>query len=200
MSEHESKEKALSRSKTKRTKKPFKDVELRLISELMKNSRRSDRELARTIGISQPTVTRLRRQLEKKGVIKEYTMIPDFRMLGYQLMGATRLGINEPYSKERFEEIRKATLEMERNNPNAFLLGVNGFSQNANRLFITFYENYSDYVHAMELTKQVPFTNIETIDTFLVDLNDETNYRVLGMSAIANHLLQRLKKKVPSHE
>jgi DNA-binding Lrp family transcriptional regulator len=34
------------------------NVELRLISELMQNSRRSDRELARALGISQPTVTR----------------------------------------------------------------------------------------------------------------------------------------------
>ena len=36
----------------------LKDVELKLFSELMKNSRRSDRELAKVIGVSQPTVTR----------------------------------------------------------------------------------------------------------------------------------------------
>lgn len=30
----------------------MKDVELRLVSELMKNSRRSDRELAKTLGVS----------------------------------------------------------------------------------------------------------------------------------------------------
>jgi DNA-binding Lrp family transcriptional regulator len=40
----------------------------------MKNSRRSDRELALVLGISQPTVTRLRTRLEKEGIIKEYTM------------------------------------------------------------------------------------------------------------------------------
>ena len=45
----------------------MKDVELKLISELMKNSRRSDRELAKTIGVSQPTVSRLIRKLEKNG-------------------------------------------------------------------------------------------------------------------------------------
>jgi DNA-binding Lrp family transcriptional regulator len=49
----------------------LREVELRLISELMKNSRKSDRELARTIGTSQPTVTRTRNRLEKEGYIKE---------------------------------------------------------------------------------------------------------------------------------
>jgi hypothetical protein len=36
-----------------------KDVELKLIYELIKNSRRSDRELARVLKVSQPTVSRM---------------------------------------------------------------------------------------------------------------------------------------------
>jgi DNA-binding Lrp family transcriptional regulator len=49
----------------------MKDVELKLVSELMKNSRRSDRELAKAVGVSQPTVSRLVKRLEKDGLIKE---------------------------------------------------------------------------------------------------------------------------------
>ncbi|MFZ0965605.1 MAG: Lrp/AsnC family transcriptional regulator, partial [Candidatus Bathyarchaeia archaeon] len=60
----------------------MKKVELNLISELMKNSRQSDRNLAKVIGVSQPTVTRIRNKLEKEGYIREYTMIPDFSKLG----------------------------------------------------------------------------------------------------------------------
>ena len=63
----------------------LKDTETALISELMKNCRRSDRELARAIGVSQPTVSRMIKRLEKEGVVNEYTMIPDFRKLGYNL-------------------------------------------------------------------------------------------------------------------
>lgn len=37
----------------------MKDVELSLVAELLKDSRRSDRELAKAIGVSQPTVSRL---------------------------------------------------------------------------------------------------------------------------------------------
>jgi DNA-binding Lrp family transcriptional regulator len=42
-----------------------KDAELKLISELMKDSRRSDRELAKAVGVSQPTISRMIRKLEK---------------------------------------------------------------------------------------------------------------------------------------
>ncbi|MGA2309647.1 MAG: winged helix-turn-helix transcriptional regulator [Candidatus Bathyarchaeia archaeon] len=66
-------------------REPLKDTEAALISELISNSRRSDRELARAIGVSQPTVSRIIKRLEREGVVNEYTMIPDFRKLGYNL-------------------------------------------------------------------------------------------------------------------
>jgi len=58
---------------------------LRLVSEMLKNSKKSDRELAGILGISQPTVSRTRARIEKE-YIKTYTIIPDFEKLGYQIM------------------------------------------------------------------------------------------------------------------
>ena len=51
-----------------------KDVELKLVSELIKNSRRSDREVARVLGLSQPTVGRMIKKLEKR---RNYTRVYD---------------------------------------------------------------------------------------------------------------------------
>jgi DNA-binding Lrp family transcriptional regulator len=173
----------------------MKDIELRLISELMKNSRRSDRELAKLLGISQPTVTRTRTRLEKEGYIKEYTMIPDFSKLGYEIMGITSLEVEEKPPQVGFKEIRKATLEAEKNKPHAGLMIVNGIGNNKNRLFIDFYENYSAYSEVISMLKGLPFINIKSIDSFLVNLKDETNLRVLSTSVIAQHLAERSRKK-----
>ena len=65
--------------------KKLKDVDYEIISELIKNSKISDRKLAKRIGVSQPTVTRRRAGLEKEGLI-EYTGIPNFAKLGIDIM------------------------------------------------------------------------------------------------------------------
>jgi DNA-binding Lrp family transcriptional regulator len=166
----------------------MKPIELRLIGELMKNSRRSDRQLAKALGISQPTVSRLIKKLEKEGIIREYTIIPDFRKLGYEIMGITSVQVTEK-PQIGSDEIRKATLETEKSNPHAGLMIVNGMGGNKNRLFIDFFENYSQYSQVISAVRQFPFIDVDSIETFLVNLEDKTNLRLLSMSTIADHLL-----------
>lgn len=67
----------------------MKRIDTKLLSELLKDSKRSDRELAKVLGVSQPTVTRKRNQLVKEGAIQQFTIIPDFVKLGYELMAIT---------------------------------------------------------------------------------------------------------------
>jgi len=170
-----------------------KDVELKLISELLKNSRRSDRELAKTLGVSQPTVSRTLKRLEKEGIIKEYTIVPDFLKLGYNIMGVTLIKHTEPPDKDKSAEIRTKVVEIEKQNPHANLMAVNGMGLGKDSLFITFYEDYSAYSKAMELTKSMPHVEVDNVETFLVNLNDKSNYRVLSMAATANHLAHKGK-------
>jgi DNA-binding Lrp family transcriptional regulator len=154
----------------------------------MKNSRRSDRELSKIIKVSQPTITRLRAKLEREGVIKEYTMIPDFAKLGYQIMGVTLLRRSEAQNEEKTAETRKAMAEAEKQSPHAYLMVVTGEGLGKNRLFISFYEDYSDYARVMNLTKTVPNFEVQKMESFLVDLNDGSNYRPLSMAAVAHHV------------
>lgn len=199
MNGHKHREKVSRTSEMVQMKKPLRDVELRLISELMKNSKRSDRELAKIMRVSQSTVTRARIRLEKTGVIREYTMIPDFCALGYNIMGATRFELREKPIDEKTKETRKTVID-EEDSPRVNLIAVEGVGSDQNRMFVNFYESYSSYDEAMKLLKQVRVVNFDRIDTFLVDLNNKRNYRVLSMSAMAKNLQRRLGKKVLSHE
>ncbi len=63
----------------------MKDIELNLICELVKNSRRSDRELAKLLGVSQPIVSRIRIKFEKESML-DYTTIPNLAKLGFGIM------------------------------------------------------------------------------------------------------------------
>jgi DNA-binding Lrp family transcriptional regulator len=165
----------------------MKGVEVKLVSELMKNSRRSDREIAKAIGVSQPTASRMIKKLEKEGIIKEYTIIPDFKRLGYQIMAITFFGKQETEKKDERAELRKAALEMEKKTPQANLIVVNGIGLQKGRVAVNLFRDYSSYAEGMNIIKSLPHIDADRIESFLVDLNDEDNFRMLSMAAAARH-------------
>ncbi|NIQ04478.1 MAG: winged helix-turn-helix transcriptional regulator, partial [Candidatus Korarchaeota archaeon] len=122
----------------------MREVELKLLSELMKNSRRSDRELARDIGSSQPTVSRTRKRLEKEGYIKEYTMIPDFSRIGYELMALTFLRLGKFYGPEEIREIRNKIREKLETAPSEIVLFQKGIGLDYHGMIISFHKDYAD--------------------------------------------------------
>ena len=55
-----------------------KELAQQSLRELVKNSKRSDRELAKVLKVSQSTITRTRRKLEQSGLIQEYNNRSEF--------------------------------------------------------------------------------------------------------------------------
>ncbi len=100
------------------------------------------------------------------------------------------------YQEGEFEEFRKATSKIEESVPHPALMGVNGMGSDKNRLFISFYDDYSDYFREARFVRELPYINIDRIETFLVDLHEETvGVGVLSLSNIADSLLRRLNNK-----
>jgi DNA-binding Lrp family transcriptional regulator len=95
----------------------MKDVELKVLSELMMDGRKSDRDLAKAIGVSQPTVSSFRKKLEAEGIIQEYTVIPDFRKLGYEILAVTFIKLRGDLNQEEIEKARKIVENMKLEEP-----------------------------------------------------------------------------------
>ena len=70
--------------------KELKPIDYKIMFELMKESHRSDRQLAKAIGVSQPTITR-RRDILEKDYIEGYTVIPKFGKMGFEVAAITFL-------------------------------------------------------------------------------------------------------------
>ena len=166
----------------------LKKVELKLIAELMKNSHRSDRELADELHVSQPTVTRTRAKLEKQGIIREYTIIPDFASLGFDLMSVMFAKLTKLLSGEELESFRKTSRELMRKHPTATILALNGMGCGADRVIITYHKNYSEYNRFITETRMHPALVVDETKSFLVDLNDRNNFILPTLSLVANYV------------
>ena len=118
-----------------------KELPQQLLKELLKNSKRSDRELAKVLGVSQPTVTRTRHRLEKKGAIQEYTIIPDLTELGFELLAVT---LTRMRPETRIGETLKKATKYTHIFPNAIFAGT-GEGMGMTGMIISFHKSFTDY-------------------------------------------------------
>lgn len=165
----------------------MKDVELKLISELMKNSRRSDRELAKKIGVSQPTVSRMIQRFETKGILKAYSAIPDFEKLGFSLMAVTFIKTGTDIPPDKVDVLVKAVREVERKRGSKVIMHVRGMGMGYDVMVVSVHESYSAYVKAIKEIREAASQSFEGVETFLANLQD-TKYDPLSMSKFADYL------------
>jgi DNA-binding Lrp family transcriptional regulator len=139
----------------------------------MKNSRRSDRELAKVLGTSQPTVSR-RRIIIEKSFIDGYTAIPKWEKIGFELVAFTFVKHKIKYAKP---EVRAAGFkkveEWMMKQPNV-ILAIDGQGMGWDGVCISFHKSYSDFTefmrkHNSELSELL----IET-QSFIADINPTT--------------------------
>ena len=162
---------------------------MKLISELMKNSRRSDRDLAKAIGVSQPTVSRLIKKLEEEGYVQEYTMIPNFKKLGYEIVALSFVKFSRMYSPEEVQTTKKAASKLFTEGPPEIFMIERGKGLGCQGVFISFHKNYSAYVEFEEWIRKTISSDISDIQTFLVNLNDQIRYRPMSFFSLAKHVL-----------
>jgi len=166
----------------------MKDSELKVVIELIKNSHRSDRELARAIGVSQPTLSRIREKLEKQGVIKEYTIIPNYPQLGFELLSITFTRMKGPLSKEILDDYAKRARDTMNEHPSALILGSTGLGCNADYVAIAFHRNYTEYTGFMRDIKEFPNVNIDETKSFIIDISDKDQFQPLSFTHLAGYL------------
>lgn len=169
----------------------MKKSEWKLISELMKNSRRSDRELAKTIGVSQPTVSRMIKKLEKEGYIEEYIMIPDFSKLGYKILAITFFKYKQSFDAEKVKKAREILNESFKKGPFEIIMAERGMGLGYNALMISIHKDYTSLVELKNWAKQFTSLGLVEIESFLINLADKIHYRSLTFATLAKHVLMQ---------
>ena len=149
--------------------KELKPIDYKILFELMKDSHRSDRQLAKSLGVSQPTVTRRRAMLEEN-FIEGYTVIPKFGQIGFEIAALTFLKskLKLKVGEEKNQALNKMR-EWYLKQPNVILV-MEGRGMGWDAVCISLHENFSNFAefiraHDSELSDWV----IES-QTFHADL------------------------------
>jgi DNA-binding Lrp family transcriptional regulator len=140
----------------------------KLLRELLENSKRSDRELAELLKVSQPTITRTRHKLEREGVIQDYTITPDFRKMGFELLAVTFLKMKPEI---RLAEISKKSKAYAEQHPNEVFVGRGeGFGMDS--VVISFHESFTDYTRSWNQKRLDWKEYIDDMKSFIVSLEN----------------------------
>jgi DNA-binding Lrp family transcriptional regulator len=138
--------------------------DLELLFALINGARRSDRELAKALKVSQPTVGRKRERLEREGYVAEYTVIPDLTKIGYDFIAVTFLS----FSEDRPGLFDKAR-EWVRKRP-CIIYATDGEGMGMNSLMMSVHMNYASYSKLITELRREWQPNLKDIQTFMISL------------------------------
>lgn len=112
----------------------------RLLLEYLKDSNRSDKQVAKVLGISQSTVSMMKNRLLEKGLVRHFSAIPDFAKMGYEIMAFSFVKFN----MEQVTEIEEKTKEWAQNHPEIiFSSRAEGMGMDA--ITVSLHKNYAEY-------------------------------------------------------
>jgi DNA-binding Lrp family transcriptional regulator len=171
----------------------LKDVYRRLLFEMMVNSRRSDRELGKILRVSQPTVTRARNYLESNGFVSEYTLIPDFAKIGFELVAITFFRMRQNISGGKYAEIREKSKSFIVAHPN-IILALGGEGMGCAGIFVSFHRNFADFTKFMRDLK-TETTDTEVVGNFLSSLEQANALRHLTFKPLKEYDLKNQEEK-----
>ena len=138
---------------------------MKLLFELLKASKRSDREIAKIMGVSQPTISRMRERLTDEGIIQEFTVIPDFVKIGFQIMAISSFKLKIAKDIEGLKKLMMAK-------PNVIFSSIaEGMGKNG--VIISFHKSYSDFSNFISNLRAEGKDMIDDLDSMLVSLENQ---------------------------
>jgi len=165
--------------------KKLKPLDYEILSRLIQDSRISDRQLAKDLRVSQPTVSRRRANIEKE-LADGYTIIPKFEKIGFEIAAFTSIkGRTEEYLKPgKMEQAVEEAKEWFIKQPNV-IFASGGEGRGFDGIFVSFHKSYSEYAkfkrtHDLELSKL-----LINSESFIVSINSPTILKPFHLKYLA---------------
>jgi DNA-binding Lrp family transcriptional regulator len=167
--------------------KELRPIDYKILFELIKNSRLSDRKLSEILHVSQPTITRRRATIERERLI-EYTATPDLSKLGFEILAFTFA--RRKYGKYPDERVQETKAFLAKH-PNMLFVST-GTGMNWDRICVSAHKNYSDYAKFIQELRACWEEYLERPVSFIVSLESDSILRNLSFKYLAGVLEKEL--------
>jgi DNA-binding Lrp family transcriptional regulator len=114
----------------------------RLLLEYLKDSNRSDKQVAKVLGISQTTVSTMKNRLLEEGLVRHFSAIPDFAKMGYEIMAFSFVKFN----MEQVTEIEEKTKEWAQSHPE-IIFSSRAEGMGIDAVTVSLHKNYAEYTN-----------------------------------------------------
>ena len=151
----------------------------KLLFALIKNSKRSDRELAKALQISQPTVTRLRKILEKEA-IKQYTVIPNLSYLGFEIIAFTF-----SRTKQLVDPLWDKGRKWATGQPNVMFVST-GQGMDADAIMVSVHKDYADFVKFYQNFRRDWGDYLQNFRTFLISVKGSVQLKAFSLNCLVD--------------
>lgn len=169
----------------------LKEIDYTILFELVKNSKISDRKLARILGVSQPTITRRRAILEKEDLL-DYTAIPNLKKLNLEIVSFNFVSWKPEVDidiNRRPEEYYDRSRELLSKHPNLIFVST-GRGLGMTRIAISLHKDYSDYVKFVRQFKIDWGKYLAKFESFIVSLKSDKIVRSFTFKHISEYMKQ----------
>lgn len=165
--------------------KELKPIDYKLLFELMKDSHRSDRQIAKALGVSQPTVTRRRAMLEEN-YIDGYTVLPKLGQIGFEIVALTFLKtkLERSSGEERAKVLQKLSNWYNKQPNVVFVQEGRGLGWDS--VCVSLHESYSDYANFVRAHDSELADVIIESQTFQADLTPGVTIKPFNLKYLAN--------------
>jgi DNA-binding Lrp family transcriptional regulator len=120
-----------------------------LVQEYMKDSNRSDKEIAKVLGVSQPTVSKMKNKLLEEGWILQFSAIPNFVKLGFEILSISFVKFNT----EMLKEIEASSKGWAHTQP-GIIFSSRAEGMGFDAVTLSLHRNYTEYNEFLNYHKQ----------------------------------------------
>jgi len=148
---------------------PLKSIHFKILAELLRDSSRADRPIAKVLKVSQPTVTRNRHVIETR-LIDGYTIVPEFGKIGFELAVLTFMKTKpECKSAEAKETTVQRLREWFMKQPNV-VAAREGRGMGCDSVCVSLHASYPDYAEFARTLENDLCDLLASSEAFLIDL------------------------------